>query len=208
MWSKLNQPLWIRKCIVLIQLVSNTHWLSRHSSEWRMYQRDKWVIISQRAYFTLWCKLEAGVQREYIQNGKVLPWINLCILKVVQSSHVNLYKVIQISIHKFALKVSTIITTDNSLRPAALKSRKILFQLELIGNKRKHAGHWLFKQSAAFRQTYVCWMTTDIKQKKHIVAKQMPPASCVGTKKNKTLNVFFALLFKVFRGIRNVSDSP
>lgn len=59
------------------------------------------MIISQSAYFTFWYKLEAGGQCEYSEWKSVA--MNVCILKVVQSSHINciLYKVIQILIHKF-----------------------------------------------------------------------------------------------------------
>lgn len=142
------------------------------------------------------------VQCEYIQNGKVLPWKNLCILKIVQSSHVSciLYKVIQILTHKFALKVSRIITTDNSLHTATLKPKKILFQWELIGNK-----CWLFKQSAALHPTYVCQMTTQTSNRKaHRSKTDAILPHCVGDK--KTFIVFIALWYNIFRGIRNESQ--
>ena len=182
MWSKLNQPLWIRKCIVLIQLVSNTHWLLRHSSEWRMYQRDKWVIISQRACFTLWCKLEAGVQCEYIQNGKVLPWINLCIKsrQFIQSD-TNLNS--QICLKGFY-------NHYNRQQPPSCSPQiqKNPFPVR-VDRQQTQACRSLIIQTVGCIPSDICLLNdnTDIKQKKHIVAKQMQPASCVGDKKkNKT----------------------
>lgn len=101
---------------------------------------------------------------------------------------------------QICIKVSTIITTDNSLHTATLKPRKFLLQWELIGNK-----CWLFKQSAALHPTYVCQMTTQTSNRKaHRSKTDAILPHCVGDKKN--FIVFIALWYKIFRGIRNESQ--